>query len=221
MQGDITDCSMSAQGLFTNICGLYWSKGCELTLTRVQRKFNRCSTELQELLDDAIFDVNDDEITIKFLDEQFAQFKELSKLKSRAGKASAKKRKGNTRSTPVQQVMNKEDKIREDKIREDKIPTYPEFKEYALSKKANVHLTELKLKYDAWVENGWKDGHDNKIKNWKSKLLNTIPHLKESSQITGRVIKSESAPADYGKPSPTATPMPDSLKKKIAKIGKA
>jgi len=36
----------------------------------------------------------------------------------------------------------------------------------------------LKAKYESWVSNGWKDGHDNIIKNWKSKIKNTIPYLK-------------------------------------------
>lgn len=57
------------------------------------------------------------------------------------------------------------------------IPDYSEFLKYALEKYPNVDATLLKLKYDAWVENGWKDGHDNKIKKWKSKLLQTLPHL--------------------------------------------
>ena len=218
---DVIDCSMQAQGLFINICSIYWTRGCELTLTRVQRKFNTRSTELQELLDDGIFDVSDDQISINFLDEQFEQFAELSKLKSRAGKASAKKRKGNTRSTPVQQMSNKREKIREDKIREDKIPAYLEFKDYALSKKPTVDLVSLKLKYESWVENGWKDGNGNKIVNWKSKLLNTIVYMKEKVVATGRNPVSEAAPKDYGVPSPTAVPMPESIRKKIANIGKA
>ena len=36
----------------------------------------------------------------------------------------------------------------------------------------------IKAKYDSWVENNWKDGNGNKIKNWKTKLRNTWPHLK-------------------------------------------
>lgn len=57
------------------------------------------------------------------------------------------------------------------------IPTYSEFLEYAVSKHPTVNKQSLKLKYEAWVENGWKDGHDKKIKNWKSKLLQTIQYL--------------------------------------------
>lgn len=36
----------------------------------------------------------------------------------------------------------------------------------------------LKAKYEAWFENGWRDGNDQKITNWKTKIKNTIPFLK-------------------------------------------
>jgi hypothetical protein len=67
--------------------------------------------------------------------------------------------------------------------KENIIPTLKEFGEYAILKKANVDKLDVKLKYDAWVENGWKDGNNDKIVNWKSKLLNTLPHIKESKEI--------------------------------------
>lgn len=37
----------------------------------------------------------------------------------------------------------------------------------------------LNLKYEAWIENGWKDGYNKPIVNWKAKVLNTIQHLKK------------------------------------------
>lgn len=61
------------------------------------------------------------------------------------------------------------------------VPTLKEFGEYALSQKNNLDKESVSLKYKAWVENGWKDGNNKVIKNWKSKLLQTIPHLKEST----------------------------------------
>ena len=67
IKGDVTDCSMAAQGLFINICVLYWMKGCNLTLTRVQRKFNTCSIELKELLNEEIIVCDGDKIYIDFL----------------------------------------------------------------------------------------------------------------------------------------------------------
>ena len=61
-----------------------------------------------------------------------------------------------------------------------KIPTFIEFRNYALQNKPLANIKDLKLKYDSWVANGWKDGHDKKILNWKSKILNTLPFIKES-----------------------------------------
>ncbi|GAG22559.1 unnamed protein product, partial [marine sediment metagenome] len=52
-----------------------------------------------------------------------------------------------------------------------------EFKSYVLTKEPNIDLAALKNKYESWVENGWKDGKNNKIINWKSKILNTLIYL--------------------------------------------
>ena len=60
-----------------------------------------------------------------------------------------------------------------------KIPDFEEFKNFALEKKPKIDVQHLELKYQAWVEAGWKDGFGKKILNWKSKLLNTIPHIRE------------------------------------------
>jgi hypothetical protein len=181
MKGDITLCSMEAQGLFINICNFYWMKGCNMSLTGVQHRFNTCSTPLDELIKHEICIVENEKIVIKFLDEQFKQFKQLSKVKSLAGKASAKMRTGNTRSTDVKQVLNKREERRKEEKRKEKninIPTHEEFCEYALSKKPDLDIDSVRLKYEAWVEGGWIDGNGKPIKNWKSKLLNTIPYLK-------------------------------------------
>jgi hypothetical protein len=59
------------------------------------------------------------------------------------------------------------------------IPPFDIFLDYAKTKKPNINKAELKLKYESWVVNDWKDGKDNKIKNWKSKLLNTLPYISE------------------------------------------
>jgi len=96
------------------------------------------------------------------------------------------------------------------------VPEFSVFKEYALEKKPLVDVAALKLKYEAWKEAGWKDGNGNKIKNWKSKLLNTLPYLPEKARETNKAPQWE----------PTPLPdkwdeMPDSLKKRISNIGKA
>lgn len=69
------------------------------------------------------------------------------------------------------------------KEREIEIPAQDVFLNYA---KENISEDEylmiegsLKLKYKSWLENDWKTGKDNEIKNWKSTLLNTIPYLQK------------------------------------------
>ena len=63
------------------------------------------------------------------------------------------------------------------------IPTYSDFKLYGLEKEPNVNLEALKNKYDAWVENGWKNGNDKPIKNWKSALLQTMPYIEKNKSV--------------------------------------
>jgi len=60
------------------------------------------------------------------------------------------------------------------------IPPFIEFRDYAIEHKPLANIKDLKLKYDSWVANGWKDGNNKKIINWKSKILNTLPFIKES-----------------------------------------
>lgn len=57
------------------------------------------------------------------------------------------------------------------------IPTFNEFLYHAVSKIPNVSELHVKLKYESWVENNWKDGNDKPIKNWKSKLTNTLQYI--------------------------------------------
>jgi len=59
------------------------------------------------------------------------------------------------------------------------IPTFEEFKNYGKEKEPSVNIDALKNKYDAWIENDWKDGNGSKIVKWKVKLLNTMPYLKK------------------------------------------
>jgi len=48
-----------------------------------------------------------------------------------------------------------------------------------LTKEPNIDHSDLKRKYDIWVEDGWNDGYGKPIKRWKVKLINTLPHLKK------------------------------------------
>lgn len=65
------------------------------------------------------------------------------------------------------------------------IPDFETFKIYALEKQPNTDLHNLKLKYEAWLEAGWKTGKGQKIVKWKSTLLNTLQYLQKVNQKNG------------------------------------
>lgn len=98
--------------------------------------------------------------------------------------------------------INLSDQVSEDDFSGDKIPHAEKEKSCAKKEKPQppnletfllyaqeVYQEELKIdyqpydftvraKYQSWIDAGWKDGNKNPIQNWKSKLKNTIPHLK-------------------------------------------
>jgi biotin operon repressor len=75
-------------------------------------------------------------------------------------------------------TTNKNDKKEKKEIY---IPEFSEFLTYAIEKEPLINQVDLKLKYESWVVNEWRDGNGNKISNWKSKLLNTLPYIKKNT----------------------------------------
>lgn len=93
------------------------------------------------------------------------------------------KRNGNkTETTPNNNVNNGNNLNNENKGKPSP-PSFPVFKDFAIenSLKLNIELDEVKLrlKYEAWIENGWKTGKNQVIKNWKSTVLNTLVYLQK------------------------------------------
>ena len=73
------------------------------------------------------------------------------------------------------------------------IPSLEEFTQYA--KTLENYIPELdqliKEKYDSWLGNGWKNGYDKPITNWKSSIKNSMPFLQselQSSNTTSEKI---------------------------------
>jgi hypothetical protein len=74
--------------------------------------------------------------------------------------------------------------LNKEQLNNKQVPEFLEFLEYA--KTIEIYKTtfdySIKAKYESWVDNNWKDGHNKKIKNWKVKLKNTLPYLAETKQ---------------------------------------
>jgi len=69
----------------------------------------------------------------------------------------------------------------------EKYPTFDEFLEYAKTLKSWQPGFEVQLeaKFNQWNEGNWKDGFGKPIKNWKTKLQNTIIYFKAQNGNNG------------------------------------
>ena len=123
--GDIQLCSLEAQGLFINVCSLYWSRECNLLLSKAKKLFKVRDKVWQELIDENVIKVEDDLVSVSFLDEQLIERDKLSKQNSKnVAKRHQKQRKEPTsvdfRSTNIDEPVYNIENRREEKIREEK-----------------------------------------------------------------------------------------------------
>lgn len=130
LAGDIFFCSYGAQGMFNNICALYWQKDCELKHSQVVKRFKN-EELIQELITENIIKVAKDKITINFLDEQFSKATVKHVVNSENGKKGASKRwqkNSEAIAKPLKTnseldgeiIALREDKIIEEEIKENK-----------------------------------------------------------------------------------------------------
>lgn len=123
LTGNIQFCSLESQGLFINICAIYWQRECHLTLNQIKKKFDRLDL-ISELIDNDVIKTNIDNIIIEFLDEQFESITNSKTRLSDAGKKGALIKKQATLKPPLSEAkatLKQLDKIREDKIIENNI----------------------------------------------------------------------------------------------------
>jgi uncharacterized protein YdaU (DUF1376 family) len=94
---------------------------------------------------------------------------------------------------------------KDEKVNKKVIPEISEFLQHASTLITNHAEYEFVLtqKYNSWVEAKWKDGNGKEIKNWKTKLANTIPYLKPFNP--------------NGKPNNTGRETPDQYKSRVGK----
>lgn len=144
---DISFCSLPAQGLFINICSYYWQRECHLTETQILRRFNYPDL-LKELIDEKVIRINDEQIKINFLFEQYygiIKDKEESSTKGKIGNLKRWNRPAYDRyvnceisleeallipkpSPPDELAIAKPSQIREEEIKEENINNSIDFK---------------------------------------------------------------------------------------------
>lgn len=102
----------------------------------------------------------------------------------------SKKDMNNISKTYVQHMENENENVIVNKNRNTIKNTIPNLDEFLKqgneclkqANKSGDFTFSLTAKYEQWVADGWKDGHGSKIKNWKTKLKNTVPYLNPSKQ---------------------------------------
>ena len=97
-------------------------------------------------------------------------------------KPKTKQKESKTEAKDKQEISKTEANNNVNVNENENIPPFHLFLAYAIEKKPNVDHEAVRLKFDSWNETNWIDGNGKKIKNWKSKLLNTLPYLKESAK---------------------------------------
>ena len=127
---DISFCTLSAQGLFINLCSYYWQRECKLTKEQFLRRLNN-PKEFQELVDEGVIDLEQNVIVIKFLDDQYINATKQRKTNSINGSKGGRPKIENPKETQTKAKENPNESqtkgIREDKIREDIIYSEKDF----------------------------------------------------------------------------------------------
>ena len=190
--------SLESEGAWLRIIFKMFSKGKQSKIkipTKSLQNLWRCSADnVQEIIDDLMFnDICDIEVEGNFTEftcRRFVKENKLSKTRSEARKKGHEK---NKTTTKPNQNKNKKLQNADNDIDNDNnidinnnidIPNKKEFLEFAKSKIENIDLEDVGLKYEAWKEGDWHTSGDKprKIKNWKTTLLNTLPHLKKTTE---------------------------------------
>jgi hypothetical protein len=199
--GNIVHEPLENQGLFVNICAMYWKKRGDLTLTDIQARFKK--PKALQSLNGRFFSASENgKIKIDFLDEQLVERSTISKTNSiNGGKGGRPKvlktqdEKPNANQTLTEtkpKKSNKEEEKNKKKKRTDKkftAPTLDEFKNYFLENGFDESVAVR-----AWTGYNvadWHDSQGNKVKNWKQKCQNVWfkddNKTKPGKQTTGTV----------------------------------
>lgn len=159
LTGNIQFCSLEAQGLFINICAIYWQRECGLNLNQVKKKFDRLDL-ISELIDNEVIKTNIDNIIIEFLDEQFETITKSKSRLSEAGRKGALIKKQATLKPPLSDALPTLKQL--DNIREDKIKGNNMIEQYFIDFENGSHIVEMARFHKTTVE----------------VLKNFIPHFK-------------------------------------------
>lgn len=133
LTGDITLQEQNLQGIFINVCAIYWSKKCNLNMDRLKQRYG---VAIDTLLSLGLVKSEGSKVLINFLDEQWIELNGSHVKNVENGKIGAEKR-WNKNSPPIA--------FREEKIRKDKRLSKITFNDSAIFDKV-----KFKEKFSEW-----------------------------------------------------------------------
>ena len=149
--GDIQLCSFEAQGLFVNLCSLYWSREGQLFISKAKKLFKVRAKCWEELIEERAIKIQDDKIVISFLDEQLQERTKKAAVNAKNGEKGGRPKSENNPagfnsvSEKKANESNKEERRREERREEEKR------EEDALSVLGIDKSVEKLLKDDYWL----------------------------------------------------------------------
>lgn len=86
INGNVTLEDFYIQGVFINICAFYWFRSGKLTLSEIKRRLSKTKpTAFESLIERGLIVIENDNISIEFLDEQLGERVQMSKVNSLNG----------------------------------------------------------------------------------------------------------------------------------------
>jgi len=219
---------MHTRGLFIDVCAWYWFKDCSVTKAMLEKKF-LLKTYLTELYDSEIIKFDGDNVVIEFLNEQYDMLSEKRKARQDAGRRGGKQKSSNAKAKLKQKPSYKDNN--KDKYKD------KDNSKKCLMKNSNVTIQNIKDAFDKTTDLtkadarhyfnaalDWSDSGSNMRTDWVATVRGFARRdlgdgkLKFSNSAQNTVTRQTT---EYiAPPLPQGSPMPDSLKKHISKIGK-
>lgn len=180
MTGDIVFEDLELQGLFINVCALYWQRNGELTTEDLYKRFK--NRPLIDRLADNFIVVNDGLISVKFLDEQLVEANHISKVNSNNGKLGGRPKTLEKKPTALDSISEKKPnkiELKENRIKlnnkkskqKKDVFLQPTQNDVVLYFQENGFSESLALKAFRYYDTAeWHDNNGKKIRNWKQKM---------------------------------------------------
>lgn len=148
ISGDVTLEDYETQGMFINLCALYWQKDCNLSIKQTKRLHGLNLDALSNLIE-----IDGDRIVIEFLDEQYKEFDKNHRRNVENGKKGAEKRwkdRGANSGANGDPIALREDK-EEDKSKKYVLWINDEFN------RNFRHSDKIRKQYNARVKQGYTE----------------------------------------------------------------